>query len=474
MADDLSLMWNKLTLKDDENQVIDIDGSQDSQKFCLIGKILTKKVLKVDILRSVFFRVWKLSGGLRVQEVGDKMFLFQFDRMGERDRVLLQQPWSFNKALMVLQEFDGSVLPEDVDLDWCSFWVQIHGLPMAYMTEKTAMSIGKVAGIVEEIGMDDGKVGWGKILRVRTSLNVHRRLKRGTKINLPESGQKVVTFKYERLPNFCYFCGCLSHHESECEEAYIMKRATGKIIREYGPWLRAEWPLSGSSFQECPSGSMSVTVSELLRNGESGRRCNHDNESTAESTGRINGRVIPVTAAENKTIMGINAHHDDPLPAVTTRQEILGHVAAISESLARGSLNAGDVALVAASMGQNVGPINNVSALTQSTSSVPIRTGITGSTFVFGSNEVRAASSSKVISNWKRRARVANSKNGSGSFVSGRQVGQKRIPVEASTIDVNIDAGGKRPKEGGAYVGRVFSTDRMAEKGSISPLRQEI
>lgn len=48
-----------------------------------------------------------------------------------------------------------------------------------------------------------------------------------------------LRFKYERLPNFCYYCGCLGHLERECT-------ITGDIsvgIKDlpYGRWWRADF-----------------------------------------------------------------------------------------------------------------------------------------------------------------------------------------------------------------------------------------
>ena len=46
--------------------------------------------------------------------------------------------------------------------------------------------------------------------------------------------------KYERLPNFCYWCGRVTHGERDCE---VWLRGRGKLRREdqqYGEWLRAK------------------------------------------------------------------------------------------------------------------------------------------------------------------------------------------------------------------------------------------
>ena len=48
-----------------------------------------------------------------------------------------------------------------------------------------------------------------------------------------------VSFKYEKLPNFCYWCGLISHDGKDCEVWLAKKNAEKTEPHEYGPWLRA-------------------------------------------------------------------------------------------------------------------------------------------------------------------------------------------------------------------------------------------
>ena len=75
--------------------------------------------------------------------MGYKVFIFQFDDEYEKDRLLVRQPWSFNKSLLMLKEFDDYSSLENVNLDWRPFWIQIHRLPIALMNEKIEMVVGE-------------------------------------------------------------------------------------------------------------------------------------------------------------------------------------------------------------------------------------------------------------------------------------------------------------------------------------------
>ena len=56
-----------------------------------------------------------------------------------------------------------------------------------------------------------------------------------------EEGKKSwIAFRYERLPNFCYWCGCLDHAEKVCDDGLKKKNVDSSEGFQYGVWMRAE------------------------------------------------------------------------------------------------------------------------------------------------------------------------------------------------------------------------------------------
>ena len=45
-----------------------------------------------------------------------KVYIFQFGSWLENEKILIQQPWSFNKALLVMKEFDGKNTADSIEL----------------------------------------------------------------------------------------------------------------------------------------------------------------------------------------------------------------------------------------------------------------------------------------------------------------------------------------------------------------------
>ena len=64
---------------------------------------------------------------------------------------------------------------------------------------------------------ENSEGGGGSFMRVRVTLDVYQPLCRGRVIKLEEGGKTWVNFKYERLPNICYWCGCFDHSDKDCD-----------------------------------------------------------------------------------------------------------------------------------------------------------------------------------------------------------------------------------------------------------------
>ena len=48
-----------------------------------------------------------------------------------------------------------------------------------------------------------------------------------------------ISFRYERLPNVCYWCGCFTHPDKDCEKWIESEGSLSKENQPFGPWLRA-------------------------------------------------------------------------------------------------------------------------------------------------------------------------------------------------------------------------------------------
>ena len=63
---------------------------------------------------------------------------------------------------------------------------------------------------------------------------------RGRLISIQEGGKQVwISFKYETLPNLCYWCERLTHDDRDCKLRIDSEGTLTPEQREFGPHLRA-------------------------------------------------------------------------------------------------------------------------------------------------------------------------------------------------------------------------------------------
>ncbi|XWS13549.1 hypothetical protein CRYUN_Cryun36dG0046500 [Craigia yunnanensis] len=162
MEEGLEKLWSRFSLTEEEqlDVVIEKEWVEDMverSKNYLLDRLVMKKPVNLEAMKNIFMKVWKIQGGMNVNEVRERLFIFQFDDLLEKDRVLQKQPWFFNKSLLILKEINGDLNLKDVNMDWFSFTVQVHGLPLGLMIEKIGVVLGKFLGDIEEVETDDDK-----------------------------------------------------------------------------------------------------------------------------------------------------------------------------------------------------------------------------------------------------------------------------------------------------------------------------
>ncbi|KAL0854042.1 hypothetical protein Bca101_059194 [Brassica carinata] len=128
---------------------------------------------------SALSKLWGMADVVssRVFENNKIQFLFQSEE--SLLSVLHRGPWSFNEWMVSLHRWSPN--HTDADFNFISFWVQVRGIPIQYLTQR----------VVVRIGHEIGQFGY------QTA---------------------VLNFSYEKLRGFCGICGMMSHDTLECRQ----------------------------------------------------------------------------------------------------------------------------------------------------------------------------------------------------------------------------------------------------------------
>lgn len=57
----------------------------------------------------------------------------------------------------------------------------------------------------------------GNFCCIRIVVDVRKALRRGIFVSTSHSDKTWLAFKYEKLPVFCFGCGCMAHNVKDCE-----------------------------------------------------------------------------------------------------------------------------------------------------------------------------------------------------------------------------------------------------------------
>ena len=117
MVDELEELWKKLTLTEKEEKDIILGSNstkvaKEARKNCIVVKVLTQRSVNVEALKKNMRMPWKPNKGLQVSEIEDNLYLVEFGDSRDKKKVMEMRPWSYEKQLVLIREFEGELVPK--------------------------------------------------------------------------------------------------------------------------------------------------------------------------------------------------------------------------------------------------------------------------------------------------------------------------------------------------------------------------
>lgn len=133
--------WNDLAL------VPEIDFASHLSEHVLISKVISSKPLNKNALHTTIKAAWSFVIGLAIEDLQVNTFhVITFPTQQEKLRVLEQRPWNIRGFHMLVRDWPPGSSLHEINLKMSIFWVQIHGLPLEYMTNQNAEKIARKLG----------------------------------------------------------------------------------------------------------------------------------------------------------------------------------------------------------------------------------------------------------------------------------------------------------------------------------------
>ncbi|KAL2905711.1 hypothetical protein RDABS01_004421 [Bienertia sinuspersici] len=245
MAEELAKELQNFHLTEEEEAVIGLNqqssntnGSKNKISLMMVSNLLTGKPFNFEAMKRTLHTMWRLKHDVAIRMVENNLFIFQFSSTNDKEKVIQGAPWFFDNQLLLIMDINGDDQLSDIEFKSTPCWVRIYDMPFAWRNDASPKEVGECMGGFIEFDNSD-PLGLDNFMRLKVLIDIAKPLRRGFKIAVRTNTTKWVDVKYERLGDFCYFCGRLGHTDKDCPNIAKEDESSNEVVYKYGPWMRA-------------------------------------------------------------------------------------------------------------------------------------------------------------------------------------------------------------------------------------------
>ncbi|CAN0922014.1 hypothetical protein LINGRAHAP2_LOCUS32889 [Linum grandiflorum] len=208
--------------------------------FMLVGRMLTSRNISVSTMKGATRQPWTKAGEVDIRNEGDNIFVFTFAEERLRDIVWSKRPWVIANSFLNLKKWDGCGEPRNIPFHTAEMWIHVHSLPQIYKSLDNMKVIGNLYFRYidcDKSGLEKGI--WRRYIRMFAEVRIDEALQ--VFGELPTEQQEIIEFKYEKVTDYCLYCGIMGHSEGSCEarEEDMLIGRSGELTGCYEHSIRA-------------------------------------------------------------------------------------------------------------------------------------------------------------------------------------------------------------------------------------------
>ena len=151
-------------------------------------------------------------------------------------KICIEGPWAVDGALLVLERWRPNLVIGNLQLNFISIWVQLHGLPLEYQYPELAEKMCQLMGIVERVDCEDKIPRNIRFMQVKVKIDPWLPVIVGFMLRLDDGSRIWIQCHYERVHELCTRCGLIGHTRGQCthnmEEVELMLFRQRQRIQE--------------------------------------------------------------------------------------------------------------------------------------------------------------------------------------------------------------------------------------------------
>lgn len=78
-------------------------------------------------------------------------YIFHFEYLEDLQHICNEGPWAVDGALLLLEKWRPNLVLGNLQVNYVSIWVQLHGLLLEYQHPELAKKMGEMMGIVDRV-----------------------------------------------------------------------------------------------------------------------------------------------------------------------------------------------------------------------------------------------------------------------------------------------------------------------------------
>lgn len=111
---------------------------------------------------------WKMKGRVEFRDVGNNLFVVEFQDASDFQKVQDRRSWTFDRFLQCFTNYDRRLIPQQIVFHKEPMWAQLHNIPLGMMNRAYGEKIGNIICENLDIDVDQDGLGRGPYLRVKS------------------------------------------------------------------------------------------------------------------------------------------------------------------------------------------------------------------------------------------------------------------------------------------------------------------